>query len=75
MAGAPAAEQDAFLSAHPDLYHRGADGRARLSIRDGAVALGSLAATPGLAVGVMPDFTAMQEMPSSQELQIQPPQM
>jgi hypothetical protein len=63
MAGAPSAEQDAFLSAHPDLYHRGADGRARLSIREGAVALGSLAATPGLAVGVMPDFTAMQEMP------------
>jgi len=63
MAGAPAAEQDAFLSAHPDLYHRGADGRARLAIRDGAVALGSLATTPGLAVGVMPDFSAMREMP------------
>ena len=47
MAGAPSAEQDAFLTAHPDLYRRGADGRARLSIRDGAVALGSLAATRG----------------------------
>jgi hypothetical protein len=63
MAGAPAAEQDAFLAAHPDLYHRAAGGRARLAIRDGAVALGSLAATPGLAVGVMPDFNAMREMP------------
>jgi hypothetical protein len=65
MAGAPRAEQDAFLAAHPDLYRVGADGRARLAIRNGAVALGSLAATPGLAVGVMPDFTAMQEMPAS----------
>jgi hypothetical protein len=64
MAGAPAGEQEAFLSAHPDLYHRGADGRARLAIRDGAVALGSLAATPGLAVGVMPDFNAMRDMPN-----------
>jgi hypothetical protein len=64
MAGAPTAEQEAFLTSHPDLYHRAADGRARLAIRDGAVALGSLAATPGLAVGVMPDFNAMREMPS-----------
>ena len=64
MAGAPAGEQGAFLAAHPDLYHRGADGRARLAIRDGAVALGSLAATPGLAVGVMPDFNAMRDMPN-----------
>jgi len=62
MTGAPRAEQDAFLAAHPDLYRRGADGRARLTIREGTVALGSLAATPGLAVGVMPDFRAMQEM-------------
>jgi hypothetical protein len=60
MAGAPQAEQDAFLAAHPDLYRRTANGRARLAIRDGAVALGSLA-TPGLAVGPMPDFGAMQE--------------
>jgi hypothetical protein len=65
MAGAPAGEQEAFLSAHPDLYHRGADGRARLLIREGAVALGSLAATPGLAVGVMSDFSAMQDMPGA----------
>jgi len=62
MAGAPPAEQDAFLAAHPDLYRRTANGRARLAIREGAVALGSLA-TPGLAVGPMPDFKAMQEMP------------
>jgi hypothetical protein len=60
MAGAPEHEQRAFLGAHPDLY-RLSDRRVRLSIRDGAVALGSLA-TPGLAVGVMPDFQAMQVM-------------
>ena len=58
MAGAPEAEQRRFLAAHPDLYHR-ADGRLRLSIRDGKLALGSLAA-PGLGVGPMPDWTAMQ---------------
>ena len=63
MAGAPEPEQDAFLTAHPDLYHRAGDGRVRLAIRDGAVALGSLA-TPGLAVGAMPDFQAMQKMES-----------
>jgi hypothetical protein len=58
MAGAPEHEQRTFLGAHPDLY-RLSDGRVRLSIRAGAVALGSLA-TQGLAVGVMPDFDAMQ---------------
>ena len=64
MAGAPESEQRAFLGAHPDLY-RLSDGRVRLAIRDGAVALGSLA-TPGLAVGVMPDFQAMQVMESQE---------
>jgi L-alanine-DL-glutamate epimerase-like enolase superfamily enzyme len=59
MAGAPAAEQDRFLAAHPDLYRRAPDGRARLSIGAGAVGLGSLE-TPGLAVAALPDFTAMQ---------------
>jgi hypothetical protein len=59
MAGAPQREQDAFLATHPDLYARAANGRVRLSIRNGAVALGSLGRAPGLAVGVMPDWTAM----------------
>jgi hypothetical protein len=59
MAGAPAAEQEAFLTAHPDLYRGVPDRRVRLAIRAGAVALGSLA-TPGLAVGPMPDFAAME---------------
>ena len=38
MTGAPRAEEDAFLKAHPDLYHRAANGRVRLTIRDGAIA-------------------------------------
>jgi hypothetical protein len=59
MAGAPQHEQDAFLTAHPDLYARATNGRVRLSIQSGAVALGSLDRNPGLAVGVMPDWTAM----------------
>jgi hypothetical protein len=58
MPGAPAHEQDAFLSAHPDLYHRAAHGGPRLTIRDGAIALASLG-TPGLGAGPLPDFTTM----------------
>ena len=65
---APAAEQDAFLNHHPDLYHRAANGRLRVTIRDGAVALGSLD-TPGLGVGPMPDFSAMTESPLPHPLQ------
>jgi hypothetical protein len=64
MAGAPQHEQDAFLAAHPDLYARATNGRVRLSIRNGAVALGSLDRKPGLAVGVMPDWTAMTARPA-----------
>jgi len=60
MAGAPEAEQAAFLAAHPDLYSR-MNGRARLAIRDGQLALASLFETPGLAIGPRPDFTAMKE--------------
>jgi hypothetical protein len=61
MAGAPEQEQLRFLSAHPDLYRRAND-RVRLAIRSGVLALGSLARSPGLAVGVMPDWDAMQPM-------------
>ena len=59
---APPAEQDAFLAAHPDLYHRAANGRPRLTIRDGAISIGSLE-TPGLGVGPWPDFDAMEKSP------------
>lgn len=62
MAGAPEAEQGAFLMALPGLYAR-TNGRVRLAIRNGQAALGSLHTTPGLAVGPLPDFSAMTEMP------------
>jgi hypothetical protein len=58
MAGAPEREQQDFLVAHPELYHR-ANGRLRLTLRNGTIALPSLARVSGLAVGVMPDFGAM----------------
>ena len=61
MSGVPKAEQDAFLAAHPDLYHRSGD-NVRVTIRDGVIALGSLD-TPGLGVGPMPDFTTMTVSP------------
>lgn len=57
MAGAPTAEQDAFLAAHPDLYHRQGD-TVRLAIKAGAVAIGSLD-TPGLASGATPDLQSL----------------
>jgi hypothetical protein len=60
MAGAPQAEQDAFLAAHGDLYARAGNGRARLSIRNGDIALGTIARAPGLASAVMPDWSAMR---------------
>ncbi|MGB9367221.1 MAG: mandelate racemase [Xanthobacteraceae bacterium] len=59
---AAAPEQDAFLRAHPDIYHRAADGSVQVTIRSGAIAIGSLA-TPGLGVGPMPDFGAMSQSP------------
>jgi hypothetical protein len=66
MAGAPRAEQDAFLAAHGDLYMRAPNGRVRAAIRDGRFALGSLARTAGLAVGVTPDWSAMTPMREGQ---------
>jgi hypothetical protein len=63
MAGAPTIEQGAFLAAHPRLYRR-ASGRVRLAIGAGEIDIASLAHVPGLAVGPMPDFDAMQPMPA-----------
>jgi hypothetical protein len=65
MTGAPCAEEDAFLAAHPGIYHRAANGRVRVTIRGGAIALGSLH-TPGLGVGPMPDFMAMTTSPAKE---------
>jgi len=61
MAGLPEDEQAAFLAAHPDLYER-SHGAVRVAIRDGALAIGSLAC-PGYASAAMPDWKEMREMP------------
>jgi hypothetical protein len=58
MAAQAPAEQQAFLAAHPDMYER-SHGAVRLKIRDGRIAIGSLAC-PGYASAAMPDFPAMQ---------------
>ena len=58
MASAPAAEQGAFLAAHPDLYHEHL-GAVRLDIKDGALAIASLD-TPGFASAAMPDFESLR---------------
>ncbi len=54
---APAAEAEAFLTAHPDLYARDGN-RIRLSIHEGDLLTGSLTA-PGFASGVHPDWAAL----------------
>ena len=61
MTGLSKAERDAFMAAHPDIYHRAGD-NVRITIRNGAIALGSLG-TPGLGVAAMPDFESMNESP------------
>ena len=57
MAAQGAAEQEAFLQAHPDLYER-SHGAVRLKIQRGRIALGSLQCE-GFASAAMPDFAAM----------------
>jgi hypothetical protein len=52
------AEQSAFLAAHPDLYER-SHGAVRLRIRDGELAIASLAA-PGFASGAYPDWATLK---------------
>jgi hypothetical protein len=65
MTGASRAEQDAFLAAHSDIYHRTANGRVRVTIRDGQIAIGSLD-QPGLGVRPIPDFDTMTKSPLPQ---------
>jgi len=62
MSFAPSHEQDAFAGAHPDLYERTPGAPVRLRIRDGRIALASLAC-PGFAVRGKMDFSAMRAMP------------
>jgi hypothetical protein len=52
MSGLPDSEQSMFLAAHPDLYEL-SHGAVRLKIRDGRLAIGSLAAS-GFATGAYP---------------------
>jgi hypothetical protein len=57
MAALPRSEQQAFLSAHPDVYED-SHGAVRLRIRDGRIALASLDG-PGFASGAMPEWAGM----------------
>jgi len=57
MAALPAAEQRAFLDAHPDLYEH-AHGATRLRIHDGRLAIGSLDCT-GFASAAQPEWATM----------------
>jgi L-alanine-DL-glutamate epimerase-like enolase superfamily enzyme len=57
MAAQGDAEQQAFRTAHPDVYER-SHGAVRLKIQRGRIALGSLACA-GYASAAMPDFSAM----------------
>lgn len=58
--GADGAEQQRFLSAHPDLYDT-SHGSVRLTIRAGSIALGSLD-VPGFASGAQPDWSTLVPM-------------
>jgi len=62
MAGLPVPEQQAFLSAHSDLYHR-SGGVVRLKIVTGQLAIGSLACV-GFASGTLPAAAALQPVPT-----------
>lgn len=56
----PAAEAEAFLAGHPDLYTRDG-GKIRLAIHDGDLLTGSLT-TQGFATSVHPDWSTMQPL-------------
>ena len=60
FADTPAAEAEAFLAAHPDLYARDGD-KIRLAIHDGDLLTGSLT-SPGFATAVHPDWSAMSPL-------------
>jgi len=60
FADTPAAEAEAFLAGHPDLYTRDA-GKVRLAIHDGDLLTGSLTA-PGFASAAHPDWSTMASL-------------
>ncbi len=57
----PESEASAFLDAHPDMYHR-QDGRVRLNISDGILAVGSLVRA-GFGTDRVPVVEALEESP------------
>lgn len=61
MAALGAAEQQAFLDAHGDLYER-SHGAVRLRISGGEIAIGSLHLDAGFASGAAPDWQSMRAM-------------
>ena len=63
MAGAPEAEQAAFAEAHSDLY-RVSNGRTRLRIEAGQLAIGSVINAVGLGSSVEPDWAVMERSPA-----------
>ncbi len=71
MSSASDAEQNAFVTAHPDLYERQPGKPARLKVNNGALALGSLGC-PGFAVGVDLDFAALRSMPAAPRERLTP---
>jgi L-alanine-DL-glutamate epimerase-like enolase superfamily enzyme len=58
---APAVEQDAFLAAHPDLYHRDG-GRVRLAIHNGALDLRSVMDSIGFGAEAEPAWRDLTPM-------------
>jgi hypothetical protein len=58
MAALPESEQQAFLSAHPDVYER-THGAVRLQIRNGRIALSSMDCV-GFGSSVLPEFQSMK---------------
>jgi hypothetical protein len=63
MMGLPEAEQDAFLTAQPDLYAR-SHGAVRMKIDGGHLAIGSLACA-GFASGAEPEWKNMRPLVAS----------
>ena len=59
--GRPEREAQAFHEAHPDLYHR-QDGKVRLRVSGGQIAIGSLDCT-GFGAAAAPDLEATEPMP------------
>lgn len=61
--GRPQDEAEAFLAAHPDLYHE-QNGRIRLNVREGEVHIGSLLGR-GFGTALSPDVAALEPMPKA----------